>query len=236
MTVRVGGFFSGIGSHISACDRLRDRADFEYVFQCEFDQKTALAHDTIHGQIPNLGDITTVHDIGGTLRVDILYWTPPCIRKGDKVLTSEGYIPIEDVRVGDMVMSHDGQWHKVTWAGRTGHRKIMHIKASEQPEIGATPEHKFYACRYEYGSITEPEWVMAKDLTVWHLLGRPLTDELDKEELDPNCVVKGGFYWIPITNLEYSLIEADIYDLTVEDAHSFIVNGITVHNCQDISV
>jgi len=76
--IRVGGFFSGIGSHISACDRLKDRADFEYVFQCEFDPKTALAHDTIHGPIPNLGDITTVHDIGGPLRVDILYWTPPC--------------------------------------------------------------------------------------------------------------------------------------------------------------
>ena len=77
-TVRVGGFFTGIGAHVSACDRLSDRAEFVHVFQCEFDAKTALAHDTIHGQIPNLGDITTVHDIGGDLQVDILYWTPPC--------------------------------------------------------------------------------------------------------------------------------------------------------------
>lgn len=74
----MGGFFSGIGAHISACERLKDRADFEYVFQCEFDAKTALAHDTIHGPIQNLGDITGVHDIGGPLQVDILYWTPPC--------------------------------------------------------------------------------------------------------------------------------------------------------------
>ena len=77
-TVRVGGFFSGIGSHISACERLRDRANFEYVFQCEWDEKTALASNVLHGDIPNLGDITAVHDIGGDLRVDILYWTPPC--------------------------------------------------------------------------------------------------------------------------------------------------------------
>ena len=75
--IRVGGFFSGIGAHVSACDRLKDRAQFVQVFQCEFDEKTALAHDTIHGPIKNLGDITTVHDIGGDLQVDILYWTPP---------------------------------------------------------------------------------------------------------------------------------------------------------------
>ena len=78
MTIRVGGFFSGIGSHISACKRLSDRADFEFVFQCEWDAKTAMASNDLHGDIPNLGDITQVHDIGGDLRVDILYWTPPC--------------------------------------------------------------------------------------------------------------------------------------------------------------
>lgn len=77
-TIRVGGFFSGIGSHISACKRLTDRADFEFVFQCEWDMKTAQASDDMHGPIPNLGDITQVHDIGGDLWVDILYWTPPC--------------------------------------------------------------------------------------------------------------------------------------------------------------
>lgn len=76
--IRIGGFFSGIGSHISACERLRDRADFEYVFQCELDERTAQANNVLHGEIPNLGDITQVHDIGGPLAVDILYWTPPC--------------------------------------------------------------------------------------------------------------------------------------------------------------
>lgn len=77
-TIRIGGFFSGIGSHISACQRLADRANFVYVFQCEFDERTAKANNVLHGDIPNLGDITTVDNIGGVLAVDILYWTPPC--------------------------------------------------------------------------------------------------------------------------------------------------------------
>lgn len=78
MRIRIGGFFSGIGSHVSACARLADRADFVQVFQCEWDAKTAEASDDIHGPIPNLGDITKVESIGGDLAVDILYWTPPC--------------------------------------------------------------------------------------------------------------------------------------------------------------
>ena len=78
MSIRVGGFFSGIGSHISACERLKDRADFVYVFQCEWDERTAKASDDLHGKIPNLGDITKVENIGGPLAVDLLFWTPPC--------------------------------------------------------------------------------------------------------------------------------------------------------------
>ena len=81
MIIRIGGFFSGIGAHHSAIDRLRalhPDIDFRVIFQCEFEPKTAKAYDVIHGTTRNLGDVTTVHDIGGELAVDILYWTPPC--------------------------------------------------------------------------------------------------------------------------------------------------------------
>lgn len=81
MTIRIGGMFSGIGAHHSAIDRIkaeRPDLDFKVVFQCEFEPKTAKAYDVMHGETRNLGDITGVHDIGGELAVDILFWTPPC--------------------------------------------------------------------------------------------------------------------------------------------------------------
>ena len=74
--IRIGGFFSGIGAHHSAADRLG--IDHSMIFQCEFDPPTANAYDTIHGPTKNLGDITKVHDIGGENKVDVLFWTPPC--------------------------------------------------------------------------------------------------------------------------------------------------------------
>ena len=76
MTIRIGGFFSGIGAHHSAADRLG--IDYRMVFQCEFDPPTARAYDTLHGETRNLGDITQVHDIGGENQVDVLFFTPPC--------------------------------------------------------------------------------------------------------------------------------------------------------------
>lgn len=178
--MRIGGFFSGIGAHHSAADRLG--IDYQMVFQCEFDPPTARAYDTLHGETRNLGDITQIHDIGGENQVDVLFWTPPCIRKGDMVLTKErGYIPIEEVEVGNMVMSHDGQWHPVEWAGKTGHKDILGIKASCSLEIGATPEHRFYARKKEYTHekqrkrvFTEPNWIEAADLTTNHYLGFPV--------------------------------------------------------------
>lgn len=80
-TIRIGGFFSGIGAHHSAVNRIaaqRPDLDFKVVFQCEIDDKTATAYNLMHGEIRNLKDVTQVNDIGGDLAVDILYWTPPC--------------------------------------------------------------------------------------------------------------------------------------------------------------
>lgn len=80
-TLRVGGMFSGIGAHHSALRHImseRDDISFDVIFQCEFEPKTAMAYDTIHGVTRNLGDVCDVQDIGGELAVDILFWTPPC--------------------------------------------------------------------------------------------------------------------------------------------------------------
>ena len=80
-TLRVGGFFTGIGAHHSALERImasRPDIRFDVIFQCEFEPKTAKAYDVIHGETRNLGDVCGVDNIGGELAVDLLYWTPPC--------------------------------------------------------------------------------------------------------------------------------------------------------------
>lgn len=47
---------------------------------------------------------------------------------------------------------------------------------------------------------------------------------------------ENGWVWCPIRSVAYTETEKDVYDIEVEDAHSFIANGIVVHNCTDLSV
>lgn len=45
---------------------------------------------------------------------------------------------------------------------------------------------------------------------------------------------ENGFLWFPVNKVEEADIE-NVYDLTVEENHSFTVQGVIVHNCQDFS-
>lgn len=66
MIVRVGGLFSGIGSHHSACVRANiPGIEFQVKWQCDTDPYKSKAYDLMHGQTPNLGDVKEVHDLDG---------------------------------------------------------------------------------------------------------------------------------------------------------------------------
>ena len=45
-----------------------------------------------------------------------------------------------------------------------------------------------------------------------------------------------GYIWFPIKEISDTHVIKDVYDITVENNHSFTANGAIVHNCTDISV
>lgn len=45
-----------------------------------------------------------------------------------------------------------------------------------------------------------------------------------------------GYIWFPIKKIEDTHIIKSVYDITVENDHSFTANGAIVHNCTDISI
>lgn len=47
---------------------------------------------------------------------------------------------------------------------------------------------------------------------------------------------ENGYIWFPINQIKNTNTTQDVYDITVENDHSFTANGAIVHNCQDISV
>lgn len=47
---------------------------------------------------------------------------------------------------------------------------------------------------------------------------------------------ENGYIWCPINSITDTKEEEDVFDIEVENDHSFLANGIIAHNCTDLSV
>jgi len=96
-----------------------------------------------------------------------------CFSGNSLVTTNRGKIPIKDVRIGDVVLTHVGRWMPVTDTFEfTHHDSFIKVNGIE-----ATPNHEFYVVhKKDVDKITEYNlhefayWICAKDLTSDFLL------------------------------------------------------------------
>jgi hypothetical protein len=177
-----------------------------------------------------------LRDVGESLYVDILVATNKkhtelveqilsgqmnamsmgCFIAGSQVSLSNGKrIAIEEIQPGEKVITHQGntkevlnkQMRKGKWNMRT-----IKVQGISSP-ITATDNHPFFVVDLD-GSYKE---VRADDLSLSSTLFCPLSDgQIEKFNIES------------IANYDY---EGWVYDLEVEDDHSYIVNGVSVHNC-----
>jgi ribonucleoside-diphosphate reductase alpha chain len=69
-----------------------------------------------------------------------------CFLPGTKVLTNKGYIPIEDISIGDVVLTHRGNWktvHNILCREYAGNIDVYQSSFLNNT-LSTTPEHKFY--------------------------------------------------------------------------------------------
>lgn len=55
------------------------------------------------------------------------------------------------------------------------------------------------------------------------------------KKIQDKAFYENGYIWFPIKNIERVGIQ-EVYDIEVENHHSFLANGTIAHNCQDISL
>ncbi|MFB7496071.1 DNA (cytosine-5-)-methyltransferase [Streptomyces sp. NPDC056161] len=104
-------------------------------------------------------------DVG---ELDLYDGSPPCFPAGTPVLTSRGLVPIEEVKVGDQVLTHANRWRPVT------HTMSRTALVSRTTWAAATPDHPFWARRQTYRldqasrnyrrALGAPEWTPAGEL------------------------------------------------------------------------
>lgn len=176
--IKVFEAFAGIGTQRMALERLG--IEHEVVAISEIDKHAVKSYEAIHGPVNNLGDITRI-EVEDIPEHDLFTYSFPCFTKDNLVLTEDGYKPINEVTVGDKVLTHNNTYEEVVKTFDNGVQPTVKVKAMGIDEIVTTPNHKFYV-RKKYREwnnekrsydrmFKEPQWKEIKDVTKDYFLG-----------------------------------------------------------------
>lgn len=187
MKIKVFTVCSGYDSQCMALDMLEkefDSFDYELVGWSEIDPHAIKLHNLFYPQWVdrNFGDVTKI-DWANIPDFDLFTYSTPCFVKGTMVLTSNGYKPIEDVEVGDMVLTHTNEYKRVTEIMQHPSNDLVKIKAMMLDELVCTGNHPFYVRKkVRKGHLGQrhfcpPEWVGAKCLNKDYYLGYAISTD-----------------------------------------------------------
>jgi hypothetical protein len=127
--------------------------------------------------------------------VDIYSAGFPCFAKGTLVLTERGYSPIEEIVVGDRVLTHKGRWRKVNATMSKANAHLRRVDAQGCPGIITTDEHPFLARKpkrighFSKRIFLPEEWIASKSIKRLHI-GQVLPDCNSQDKHD------AAFWWV----------------------------------------
>ena len=90
-----------------------------------------------------------------------------CLAKGSLILTRRGFVEIQDLELGDMVLTHRGNWKPIIGKRCTGINTVIQTKAQGVAYLLTTPDHKLWCKktdkvrRKDYLKNTDPTWIEA---------------------------------------------------------------------------
>lgn len=128
-----------------------------------------------------LGDVTGL--VSSSLpKIDLLIGGSPCFVAGTKVITKTSIKNIEDVVVGDYVLTHTNTFQKVVAVG-SKHSDTILLKAQGMKPTTTTHEHPYYvrsmtrkwdnSKRTSFRVFSEPSWKAVSELRKGDFIGMP---------------------------------------------------------------
>lgn len=131
-----------------------------------------------------------------------------CCSEGSKIYMHGKKKNIENVSVGDKVLTHRNRFKSVTQIfAREYNDKLIEITLENRKKLRVTPNHLIM--------LSDRSWKRAGEL---------------KEGDDLEKVKSGIMKIIKIKEVDY---EGKVYNLEVERDNTYICEGVTVHNCEE---
>lgn len=177
-----------------------------------------------------------------------------CIKSDTPILTTNGYKPISDVKIGDLVYSMQDNKPVI--------RKVLNRWDTKKSQIKITlnsgktlicsPEHRLYTdkgykmCKdisvsdYLYEICTPLNYVVSncKELKRYKNKSWANTNSFKRKWINDFAektgllqdVANDNFIWQKIESVEIDDTLVDMVDIEVEETHNFIANGLVSHN------
>lgn len=212
MGLKVLSLFDGMSNGQLALKRLRVK---DYTYYASEIKPHAIKVTMTH--FPNtiqIGDVTKVHYNNGVLytekgnynigKIDLLIGGSPCFVTGTKVITKSEYKNIENVKIGDEVITHTGKFKKVLSIGGKMSETVI-VNAQGLKPIETTKEHPFYVRKMNrvlnnetksyYRKFEEPIWKEAEKLEKGDFVGINI-NTLEENELNltkEECYILGRY-------------------------------------------
>ena len=186
--LKVLSLFSGIGAFEKALKNIGK--DFELVNYCEIDKYASNAYSQIHhvSEDLNLWDVTKV-DTSKLQGIDLVTYGFPCVPRGYKIKTDNGYKNIEDIKVNDLVLTHTNTYQHVLKTMNRLSDHINHIKCVGCEDLQLTDEHPLYVLRNN-----EFCWIKAKDLNKLDYITYNINTNSIKTDIPDNALWLLGRY------------------------------------------
>jgi DNA-cytosine methyltransferase len=190
--------FDGIGCARVAFERAGIKID-EY-YASEVDKWAIQIAQKNYPNTIQVGDIKSVRydnkKLWFSIEYDPSYYTPteidlliggsPCFIAGTSVICKNKIKNIEDIIVGDEVLTHKGNYKKVLKIGNEN-KKIYSLIAQGSTPTHTTENHPYYICqrekkwnndkrKYEW-IYSKPEWIKIKDIKNKSYVGTPIIQE-----------------------------------------------------------
>lgn len=136
---------------------------------------------------------------------DLLVAGSPCFVAGTTVICKNEIKNIEDVNVGDLVLTHTGKYQKVLRIGNKVVDKTVLLKTQGFLDIETTEEHPFYTRimnrkwnnvrRTSERVFSDPQWLEVKDIQKDYFLGKHIIP--DEENIlnltEDECYILGRY-------------------------------------------
>ena len=248
--MNVLSLFDGISCGRVALERAGIPVDKYYA--SEIDKGAIAISNKNYPDIIRLGSVEDWRSWGIDLsKIDLLIGGSPCFKDGALITTDKGYKNIEDIRVGDMVLTHKNRFREVVKLMVSISSNLYELNICGSPKTEVTGDHPYYVrgmsrvwdsdLKTNRRIFSEPDWKTVSELTKGDYIGFPIYNlsenpyNLTKED-DEDAFMIDNHLWLPFRNKTLLSTVALVYNFEVAEDNSYVANNCIVHNCQGFSV